>query len=135
MTNTEKSEILPSPLPSDGNGNTLFAAVRHLDVHLTALVHAALVLAAQRPELCGRARRTMGGNRPEVNAGTSDSSLRWSIVDDRALEEAVVQWARGRRFGRLMEVGGNSRICVNRPPFLYHRLVIDLSHWRDHQCG
>ena len=73
---TENSEILPSPLPPDGNGSTLFAAVSNLDVHLTAPVHAALVLAAQRPELCGRARRTMGEISPEVNTGTMNSSLR-----------------------------------------------------------
>ena len=75
MTNKEKSEILSSPLPSDGNDNTLFVAMTNLDVHLTALVHAALVLAVQRPKLCGRARRTMGENSPKMNTGTSDSSL------------------------------------------------------------
>ena len=63
-------------MPPDGNGNTLFAAVTNLDVHLTALVHAALVLAAQRPEHYGRARRTMGENSPEVNTGTRDGLLR-----------------------------------------------------------
>ena len=75
------------------------AAVTNLDVHLTVLVPAAVVLAAQRPELCGRARRTMGNNCSEVNTGTRDSPLRRNMVEDRALEEAVVRRARGRGFG------------------------------------
>ena len=52
--------VVDSSLPPDGNGNTLFAAVANLDVCLTVQVHAALVLAAQRPELYGRTRRTTG---------------------------------------------------------------------------
>ena len=58
-----------------GNGNTLFATMTNLDVHLTALVHAALVLVANRPELCGRTCRTMGENSPEANTGTRDNTL------------------------------------------------------------
>ncbi|KAI9435894.1 hypothetical protein BJY52DRAFT_1207341 [Lactarius psammicola] len=109
-TKTENAETQPSPSPPDGNSNTLFAAVTNLDAHLTAL-HAALpprtalllfsghsdprsmsTLAAPRAEYQGSQNQQHGNQSSSGEAtGTVSGEVRWSTVDDRALEEAVVR--------------------------------------------